>query len=319
MSEDYYKTLEVSRDASQEDIQKAYRRLARKYHPDLHPDDKSAKTKFQQVQSAFDVLNDPKKREMYDRYGSSYESAAAGAGAAPGGAQWHTTAGGPDFENVDFSQFFGDRFSGDEGGGFASIFGNLGGRGKQRRGRAAQPGSDLESQLEIPFDTAVTGGKAQLSVQRATGKVDTISVKIPAGIDDGKKIRLRGQGEPSPSGGASGDILLTIRVAPHPFFRRRGDDLDVRVPVTLLEAAEGAKVEVPTPRGTVKLRVPPKTSSGTKLRIKGHGVAKSGKTPGDLYAEIAIILPKQLSAEEIEQIRAMCAKSPIDPRADLRW
>ncbi len=144
-------------------------------------------------------------------------------------------------------------------------------------------------------------------------------MKIPAGIEDGKKIRLRGQGEPSPGGGTSGDILLTVHVAPHPFFRRRGDDLDVRVPVTLLEAAEGAKVEVPTPRGTVNLRVPPKTSSGTKLRIKGHGVAKSGKTPGDLYAEVAIILPKQLGTDELEQIRAMCQKSPADPRTELRW
>jgi DnaJ-class molecular chaperone len=324
MSEDYYKTLEVARDASQDDIQKAYRRLARKFHPDLHPDDKTAKKKFQEVQGAFDVLNDPKKREMYDRYGSSYESAAAaGAGAAPGGAQWRTSPGGPEFENVDFSQFFGDRFGGDEGGGFSSIFGNLGGgrAGKQsRRGRAAQtPGADLESKIEVSFDTAVLGGKAQLSVQRGTGKVDTIDVKIPAGIEDGKKIRLRGQGEPSPNGGPSGDILLTVHVAPHPFFRRRGDDLDVRVPVTLLEAAEGAKVDVPTPRGTVTLRIPPKTSSGAKLRVKGHGVAKSGKTPGDLYAEIAIMLPKQLGAEEIEQIRAMCQKGPIDPRAELRW
>ncbi len=165
MSEDYYKTLEVSRDASPDDIQKAYRRLARKYHPDLHPDDKTAKTKFQEVQGAFDVLNDPKKREMYDRYGSSFENVAAGAGAgtAPGG-QWRTTAGAPDFENVDFSQFFGDRYGGEEGG-FASIFGNLGGRGKQRRGRASQPGADLESELEIPFNTAVAGGQAQLSVR----------------------------------------------------------------------------------------------------------------------------------------------------------
>ncbi len=184
---------------------------------------------------------------------------------------------------------------------------------------AQSPGADLESKLEVSFNTAVLGGKAQLSVQRGSGKVDTIDVKIPAGIEDGKKIRLRGQGEPSPTGGASGDILLTIHVAPHPFFRRRGDDLDVRVPITLLEAAEGAKVDVPTPRGTVSLRVPPKTSSGTKLRIKGHGVAKSGKTPGDLYAEVSIMLPKQIDSADIEQIRAMCEKGPIDPRADLRW
>jgi len=316
MAEDYYKTLEVSREASPADIQKAYRRLARKYHPDLHPDDKSAKQKFQEVQSAFDVLNDPKKRELYDRYGSSFESAAA-AGAQPG-AQWRSATAGPDVENFDFSQFFGDRFGGGEEGGFASIFG---GRGKQgRRGRAQRtPGADLESELEVPFHSAVLGGQAQVSVQRASGKVDTINVKIPVGIDEGKKIRLRGQGEPSPDGGPNGDILITIHVAPHAYFRRRGDDLDVRVPVTLLEAAEGAKVDVPTPKGTVALRVPPGTSSGTKLRIKGHGVAKAGKNPGDLYAEISIVLPKSLTAEEIDQIRAMCQEHPTNPRAELRW
>ncbi len=320
MAEDYYKTLEVPREASPADIQKAYRRLARKYHPDLHPDDKTAKQKFQEVQSAFDVLNDPKKREMYDRYGSSFENAGA-AGPQPG-AQWRSATAGPDVENFDFSQFFGDRFGGGgEEGGFASIFGNLGGRGKQaRRGRAQKtPGADLESELEVPFHSAVLGGQAQVSVQRASGKVDTINIKIPAGIEEGKKIRLRGQGEPSPDGGANGDILITIHVAPHAFFRRRGDDLDVRVPVTLIEAAEGGKVDVPTPKGTVSLRIPPGTSSGTKLRIKGHGVAKAGKTPGDLYAEISIVLPKSLSKVELDQIRAICEEHPVNPRADLRW
>jgi DnaJ-class molecular chaperone len=321
MSDDYYKTLEVAREASQEDIQKSYRRLARKYHPDLNPDDKTAKEKFQEVQRAFDVLNDSKKRELYDRYGSSFENAAAGGN--PGG-QWHSAGGGPDSANFDFSQIFGDRFGGGaEGGGFADLFGGLGGRSakQSRRARAAQrqPGADLESELEIPFSTAVTGGHAQVSIQRATGKVDSIRVKIPAGIEEGKKIRLRGQGESGLNGGPEGDLLIKIRIAPHPFFRRRGDDLDVRVPVTLLEAAEGAKVEVPTPTGTVALRVPPGTSSGARLRVKGHGVARSGKTAGDLYAEILIALPKPLEGSEIQQIREICDKHPQNPRADLRW
>jgi DnaJ-class molecular chaperone len=324
MAEDFYKTLEVARDASQEDIQKAYRRLARKFHPDLHPDDKGAKKKFQEVQAAFDVLNDPKKRELYNQYGSSYESVAAGA--QPGGTgQWRSATAGPDVENFDFSQFFGDRFGGGEaGGGFADIFTNLGGgrAGKQsRRGRgsARQPGADLESALEIPFNIAVTGGQAHVSVQRPSGKVDTIAVKIPAGIDEGKKIRLRGQGEPGSAGGPNGDILITIHVAAHPSFRRRGDDLEVRLPVTLAEAAEGAKVDVPTPRGTVALRVPPGTSSGARLRIKGHGVTRSGKPAGDLYAEIAVTLPKKLDDSEIAQIREMCQRHPSNPRADLKW
>ncbi len=323
MAEDYYTTLEVARDAKPDDIQKAYRRLARKYHPDLHPDDKTAKKKFQEVQAAFDVLNDPKKRELYDRYGSNYEQAAAAAAAGHPGAQWSGGAGGPDYENVDFSQFFGERFGGGEGGGFADLFGNLGGRagkqGRRGRGAAKQRGADLESELDIAFNTAITGGSTQVAVHRPAGKVDTISVKIPAGIEDGKKIRLRGQGEPGAGGGPAGDILITIHVAPHPYFRRRGDDLDVRVPVTLAEAVAGAKVEVPTPRGTVALRVPPCTSSGARLRIKGHGVAPTGKTPGDLYAEILIMLPKSLETGEVEQISEIAARHPLNPRAELRW
>lgn len=322
MAEDYYKTLEVSREATPADIQKAYRRLARKYHPDLHPDDKTAKKKFQEVQAAFDVLNDPKKRELYDRYGSAFESAAAGANT---GGQWSTATAGPDVENFDFSQFFGERFGGggggEGGGGFADIFSHLGGGrasgSRRRRGRAR--GSDVESQLEIPFTTAITGGQVQLSVQRGSGKVDEINVKIPAGIDEGQKIRLRGQGEPGGDGGTSGDLLIAVHIAAHPFFRRRGDDLEVRLPVTLAEAAEGAKVEVPTPRGTVALRVPPGTSSGTRLRIKGHGVARNGKTPGDLYAEIAIMLPRPLDASDLEKIKDICQRHPLSPRGELRW
>ncbi|MBI2824194.1 MAG: J domain-containing protein [Planctomycetia bacterium] len=322
MPDDFYKTLEVAREASQADIQKAYRRLARKYHPDMNPDDKTAKKKFQEVQAAFDVLNDSKKREMYDRYGSAFESAA---GAQPG-ATWHT-AGGPEAEDFDFSQFFGERFgAGDAGsaGGFADIFGQFGrGRaGTQSRRTRTPPrerGADVEHTIEIPFNTAILGGQSQIGVRRASGKTDTINVKIPAGIEDGKRIRLRGQGEPGVNDGPPGDILLTVRVAQHPSFRRRGDDLEVRVPVTMAEAAEGAKVDVPAPKGTVAVRVPPRSSSGTRLRIKGHGVARAGKTAGDLYAELLIVLPKGLSDEEVQQIRDIDQRHPSNPRADLRW
>ncbi|HEY2839505.1 MAG TPA: DnaJ C-terminal domain-containing protein, partial [Pirellulales bacterium] len=263
MAEDYYKTLEVPREASQAEIQKAYRRLARKHHPDLNPDDKAAKKRFQEVQAAFDVLNDTNKRELYDRYGSSFETMGQGGPhPGPGG-----PAGGPtSAEDFDFSQFFGDRFGGGEAGrgagGFADFFSEMrGGRsGTRKTAKPAKPGkqrgADLESAVEIPFNVAIVGGQTELSLDRG-GKVETISVKIPAGIEEGKKIRLRGQGAPGANDGPPGDLLLTIHIAPHPYFRRRGDDLDVRVPVTLLEAAEGAKVEVPTPKGTVALRVPP--------------------------------------------------------------
>jgi curved DNA-binding protein len=320
MSEDYYKTLEVPREAAPADIQKAYRRLARKYHPDLHPDDKSAKKKFQEVQAAFDVLNDPSKRELYDRYGSSFESAAAaGAGARPG-STWSTSPGGG-FEDFDFSQFFGERFGGQQTSGFGDIFGQArrGRAGARSRGAARTRGVDLEQEIRIPFHTSVLGGEAHLTIHRPSGKTDTIAVKIPAGITDGKKIRLRGQGDPGIDGATPGDVFLTIRVSPHPFFERRGDNLHVKVPVTLAEAAEGARIDIPTPQGTVALRVPPATSSGTKLRIKGRGVARQGQPVGDLLADIQIVLPKQLDETSLDLIRQVAARHVLNPRSELRW
>jgi DnaJ-class molecular chaperone len=323
MAEDYYKTLGVARDASAADIQKAYRKLARKFHPDLNPDDKTAKTKFQEVQRAFDVLNDAGKRELYDRYGSSFESMGAGAGPRGGRAAWGSGAGG---EEVDFSQLFGERFGGDDPTGmFGDIFSQFrraGGRGGRAGARPAARGADMVTELEIPFHMAVMGGEAQISLRRQDGHVETIAVKIPAGIDEGKKIRLRGQGEAVP-GGTSGDILITIHVAPHPWFTRRGNNLDVRVPVTLAEAALGAKVDLPTPRGTISLRVPPGTSSGKKLRVKGHGVAPAGREPGDLYAEIQIVLPAPLDDACVELIKKLdehaAGAHPQQPRKDMRW
>jgi DnaJ-class molecular chaperone len=324
MAEDYYKTLGVGRDASPADIQKAYRTLARKYHPDLNPEDKTAKTKFQEVQRAFDVLNDPSKRELYDRYGSSFESMGAGAGGGPRGGRQQWSAG-PGGEEVDFSQLFGERYG---GGDPSSMFGDIfsqfrrAGGGRRRQAAGDERGADLATELDIPFNTAVLGGEAQISLQRPDGHVETLAVKIPLGISDGKKIRLRGKGGSAP-GGTPGDILIAVHVAPHPWFSRRGDDLEVRLPVTLAEAALGAKVDVPTPRGTISLRVPPGTSSGKKLRIKGHGVAsRNGKT-GDLLAQVEIVLPTPLDEECTELIKKLDehaqATGPQDPRRDLRW
>jgi len=159
----------------------------------------------------------------------------------------------------------------------------------------------------------------QIAVQRASGKVDTIQVKIPAGIEDGKKIRVRGQGEPGLRGGPSGDILITVRVAAHPCFQRRGNHLHVKVPVTLAEAALGAKVDVPTPRGTVSLSIPAGSSSGTKLRLKGHGAAPENGPSGDLLAEIQIVLPEGIGAADRQMIEEFGRRHPQDPRANLRW
>ena len=320
MADDYYKILEVRRDASQAAIQKAYRELARKYHPDMNPDDKTAKTKFQQIQKAFDVLNDPEKREMYDRYGSSFET--TGAGGPRAGTTWGP-GGGFTVEDIDFSQFFGERFGAEPAGGFGDIFGQFrraAGRGSSKTASTSRRrGNDVLHELQIPFNTSINGGEAQITVQRQSGKTEQITVKIPAGIEDGKKIRIRGQGEPGPRRGTPGDILILIRVAPHPFFQRRGNHLHVKVPVTLAEAALGAKVDLPTPSGTVSLSVPAGTSSGTKLRVKGHGAVSRNGPSGDLLAEIQIVLPEKLSDADRQMIREIDRRYPLDPRAKLRW
>lgn len=324
MAEDYYKTLGVNRNASQAEIQKAYRDLARKHHPDRNPDDPAAKKKFQAIQAAFDVLNDPKKRELYDRYGSAFEH--MGSGGPRGGPGWGAGPGqGPggefNFEDIDFGQFFGDRFGGQSGIDLGSLFGQFatGGRAKKRSARGRARGSDLVHELEVPFTLSITGGVVEIGLP---GRQGTIEVKIPPGIEDGKKIRLRGQGEPVP-GGTPGDLLINIRVAPHPHFTRRGNHLHVRVPVTLAEATLGAKIDVPTPNGTVSVRIPPGTSSGTKLRVKGQGVAAKGTAPGDLMAEVMIVLPKNIddrAGDLIRQLDSHWKQTGLqDPRADLRW
>lgn len=331
MADDYYSVLGVSRSASQAEIQKAYRELARKYHPDMNPNDKSAKKKFQKIQAAFDVLNNPEKREMYDRYGSSFET--QGAGEPPGGYAWSwspgagggpgTGPGGFSVEDLDLNQFLGERFGQEGGGGgFGDLFGQFrraAGKSRPRPAGAPPRGRDLYQELQIPFATSILGGEVQLTVQRPKGKPETLSVKIPAGIEDGKKIRIRGHGEPAPRGGAPGDILLTIHILPHPCFHRRGNQLFVKVPVTLAEAVLGAKVDVPTPRGVVSLSVPPGTSSGAKLRVKGHGVVPKNGAPGDLLAEIQIVLPKQLSEADQNALRELAQRYPQNPRADLHW
>ena len=331
MNDDYYQTLGVARGASADDIQKSYRKLARKYHPDLNPDDKAAQKKFKEVQQAYDVLSDEKKRKMYDQFGPGFEQMGQGgpqwSGQVPPQSEgfdfsgsWPPGGGGGGQSSVDLEELL-RQFTG--GGGGASFdFG--GGQPQRRKGRkpAAQPGADVRTEIEVSLHTAVTGGETSFRVQRGGKRagIETITIKIPAGIDDGQTIRLRGQGEQSPGGGPAGDLLVTVRIAPHPHFRRDGLDLVVRTPVTLAEAALGGKVDVPTPHGTITLKVPPGTSSGTRLRAKGQGIKKADGSAGDLYAEILIAIPKTLDNESQELIRQLgCQVEPQDPRADLTW
>jgi DnaJ-class molecular chaperone len=320
MSKDYYKTLGVSKSASTEEIQKAYRNLARKYHPDLNPDDKTAKQKFQDVQQAYETLNDPKKKQMYDQFGSDYEQMGGG-GAGP---QFHTGQVPPGFE-----QMFGGAGGAASGitleelmrqfGMGGSPFGGEGGGRRRSRRPAQEPGQDLRHELEIPFHTAVQGGKVSLRLRRPSGKTETIDVSIPAGIESGKTIRLTGQGEPSESGGPAGDLFITVRVAEHDSFSRQGLDLTVKVPITIAEACLGGKIEVPSPHGTLTLTVPPGTSSGKRIRAKGQGIHAKGGAAGDLYAEVQIVVPKKLNSKATELVNQLADHLPEDPRADLRF
>lgn len=325
MAEDHYKTLEISRDASPDEVQKAYRKLARKYHPDLNPDDKAAKQKFQDVQRAFEVLNDPSKRQQYDRYGAAFESMGGGGPGRSGGPPPWGAGGAPGFEGININDIFGQGFE-QEPGGFADLFRQFnpgaagpGGATRRRPSPAPQRGGDLQNRVEVPLATAVLGGEVQVTVRRQGGKQETLNVKIPSGIESGKKIRLRGQGEPGAAGGPPGDILIQVHVAPHPHFRRRGKDLEVEVPITLSEAVLGAKIDVPTPQGTITLSIPPNTSSGKRLRIKGHGVAPKSGSPGDLYAEVMIVLPEALDVDDWKLIKQLGEKHPQNPRDHLHW
>ena len=319
MAEDHYQTLGVPRTASAEDIRKAYRELARKYHPDLHPDDESAKAQFKKVQSAFDVLNDPSKREMYDRYGSSFEGVGAGGpGGGWGGGPFRGGGGGfPGGAEIDLESLFGGA------GGFGDLFGAGRGRGTARgRKRAAQmPGEDVSARIAVPFRLAIDGGKTDVRVDR-DGKVETITVTIPQGLPDGARMRLRGQGLPGTGGGAAGDLLLEVNVEPHPVFHRDGDTLELTLPVTLAEAIEGAQVDVPPPWGTLALRIPPGTSGGRKLRAAGMGVRHANGAKGDLIAEVQIMLPAggdaAAAARLLEAAKAAEAGA-AHPRAQLRW
>ena len=321
MAQDYYATLGVPRTASADEVKKAYRKLARQHHPDLNPNDPKAKEKFQEVQTAFDVLSDQKKRELYDRYGSAYESMGSGAhrGSGGGARAWPGgdaggAAGGFD---VDLEDLFG---AGGGGGGFADLFKQFNQRGRSQQRRPQQSaGADLEHELSIPFATAILGGEAQIAVARSDGRTETIRVKIPPGIESGKKIRLRGQGEPGVNGGPAGDILIRVDVAPHPHYRRHGKRLEITVPITLDEALAGGKIELPTPHGTITLTVPPNSSSGRKLRAKGQGVKAGSGEPGDLIAELQIVLPEGLAEEDRQAMIEIARKQADNPRANLQW
>ncbi len=322
MAEDLYQVLGVSRDASKPDIQKAYRKLARKYHPDMNLENEDAKEKFKRVQEAYDVLSDDEKRSAYDRYGSDFEKIRSG-GFQPG-------AGGDSFEGLDLESIFGGANqrggSGFEGG-FSDFFeAMMGGgvRGGGARGggarRPQQPtrGTNVRHELEIPFRTAVLGGKTEFYLNRGATN-EKLSVNIPAGVQTGAKVRLRDKGHSSTTGGPPGDLILILKVSEHPAYRRNGNNLEIKLPVSIGEAALGAKIDVPTPSGTVTLSIPPGTSSGRKLRLKGQGVKPASGNAGDILVEIQIRLPSTIDDSSKQLIEQFEQANPLQLRDDLMF
>ncbi len=360
---DLYAALGVKRDATAAEIKKAYRKLARKHHPDVNPGNKEAEEKFKQFSEAYDVLSDGEKRKIYDEFGEEGLRSGFDAEQARQYRQWQQaggfgrTASGPGYSAESFTDQGGSRYSG-----FEDIFSDLFGAGAAAKGPSK--GRDIESQLEIEFLTAIKGGTTRITLQkpkecarcagagrismgsdsvcktcRGTGQTrvaqgpinfsqacpdcggtgragevcpecrgagsvpstETIDVNIPAGVDEGSRIRLAGKGEPGRAGGPPGDLFIIMRVRPHPIFKRDGDSLHADLPVTIGEAMNGAEVTVPTPTGSVELKIPPGTRSGRRLRLKGKGVPNlKTKAPGDMFVTVRVQIPDTQDAEARE-------------------
>ncbi len=380
---DYYDTLGVPRKADADEIRKAYRKLARKHHPDLNPGDKSAEERFKNVQEAYDILSDPKKRQMYDQYGFYSESGFPGAGSAGSASQ--APHPGMDFGGFDFSDFSaGARQGGhrtETGGGFRDIFSQFfGGKGGAAQQPEPEKGGDLEYVMDIDFWQAIRGTQTRLSITRyevcatchgsgstgagevtcpqckGTGNVtqmagamrfnltcprcggsgklrnacptcggdgrvtvtETVDVRIPPGARNGSRLRVAGKGNAGTMGAAPGDLYITTKVEDHPFFHREGDDIEIKVPITVWEAALGSKIEVPTIDGRTQLKIPQGTHTGQRFRMREKGVMNSRTNQrGDQIVEVAIQAPEPRDERTREILKELRTLHPEDPRADL--
>ena len=306
---DYYAVLGVPKDASQDDIQKAYRKLARKHHPDVNKDP-GAEAKFKAISEAKEVLSDPEKRQKYDRYGTAYNHARTHGGAPP-----------PGFEEFRFDFGDGGGFSGFDFGGsgfssfFEMLFGGAGGARGKRPQTWSSAGADHEARLDLTLEEAAHGGEREIRLADPTqGETRTYRVKIPRGVRSGQRIRLSGKGGPGSGGGQAGDLYLKVDIAPHPRFRVDGKDVTTRIPVTPWEAALGAEVDVPTLDGPQRVRIPAGSSSGRKIRLRGKGFPAAGGEPGDLLAEIQVVVPESLSEREKELFEELKGASTFRPR-----
>ncbi|WPP28848.1 J domain-containing protein [Streptomyces sp. CL7] len=317
MARDFYQALGVSRTASQDEIQQAYRKLARKHHPDVNKDP-GAEERFKEINEAYSALSDPKTRARYDRFGEDFrkvpedweERVGAGAGAGPGGgfrARRTAGAGGPRVRYTGFGDDFGA-----EGIDVEDLFGSFFGAGGAP-GRV--PGADQEAELPLTVEEAYRGGRRTVTLAGPTGQPRRYEVDVPPGVTDGQRIRLAGEGGRGSNDAPAGDLYLRVRIQPHPRFRLDGRDVYVQLPVTPWEAALGATVPVPTPAGgTAKVTVPAGSSSGRRLRLRGEGMPNPRGADGNLYAELRIMVPPKLSDRERELFEELAATSSYDPR-----
>jgi curved DNA-binding protein len=323
---DYYATLGVGKTTSDKEIKQAFRKLARKHHPDVNPGDKSAEAKFKEINEAYEVLGDPEKRRKYDELGANwrmYEQAqqqgqgwpggAPGGGFGGGGGEggaWTINMGGPGgyrtMSEDEMREMFGteDPFSDF----FRTFFGGGGateGRGRAGRSRT-QRGRDLEQDVELTLEEAYHGATRRIGITQG-GQSRTVDVRIPAGIKDGARVRAAGEGEPGSNGGPAGDLFLRVRLRPHAIFERRGDDLHTKVAIPVTTAVLGGEAQVPTVTGSVRLKVPETTQPGQVFRLKGHGMPVVGKSDahGDLYATVDVQLPRSLTKDQRQHYEAL--------------
>jgi len=317
-SRDFYETLGVPRDVGTEELQRAYRKLARTYHPDINKDP-GAEERFKDISEAYDVLSDPEQRRRYDAFGPDFRQvppdmdaqtwARARAAAGPGGARrgrggarrggataddvWFQSGGTRD---IDLEELFGGMFGGRRGGGWGPV-----------------AGADQEAELELSVEEAYSGVRRSVTLSGPDG-ARTLEVTIPAGVTDGQRIRLAGQGGQGSDGGAPGDLYLRVRLAPHPRYRVDGRDISVNLPLAPWEAALGTSVAIDTPGGEAKVKVPAGTSSGRRLRLRGRGLPNPRGSNGDLYAVAQIMVPRRLRDEERRLFEQLAATSTFDPR-----
>lgn len=334
---DFYSILGVTKSASADDIKKAYRQLAKKYHPDVNPNNKQAETRFKEINVAYDTLSAPDKRKLYDEFGEEMLRPGFDANQARAYQQWgggNPFGGGGNPFGGGGSPFGGEdpfgRARGGRGGGgginlddllggmFGGRAGGGGGGGFGGFGSRQSKGKDSEAEVEIELMEALTGTEKTFTLASSTGEVRNTRVRIPPGAKDGSKLRVHGQGGPGGGGGPAGDLLLTVKIKPHPRLRRVGDDLELDVPVTFVEAWKGGKIQVPTLEGNITMTIPARSQAGSRLRVRGRGVPLKDGSKGDMYVVLQVRLPEGPNESVDALMETLASAYTSDVRADLK-